>query len=122
MEGITFIEKWSDDNPEARQHLEEGLRILASMIVKAIMREKSVDGKTRGERNKDSVKLSSMSSVVDQQEKLVLTVIEAAKILGISRGSTYNAVWRGQIPNIRIGRRIVIPRASLINMLKEAGS
>jgi excisionase family DNA binding protein len=90
------------------------------MIVKAIMREKSTDGKTHGVQNKDSEKLSSMSSVVDQQqEKLALTVVEAAKILGISRGSTYNAVRRGQIPNIRIGRRIVIPRASLINMLKE---
>ena len=89
MEEITFVEKWSDDTAETRQHLEEGLRILASMIVNAIMREKSTDGKTNAEQNKDSEQINSMSSVIDQQqEKLVLTVNETAKILEISRGST----------------------------------
>lgn len=38
------------------------------------------------------------------------TVTEAARILGISRSSAYEAVRRGEIPSISIGNRIVISR------------
>lgn len=43
----------------------------------------------------------------------VLTVEEAALILRISRPSAYEAVRTGQIPSVRVGRRILIPRARL---------
>ena len=42
--------------------------------------------------------------------RLTLTVEEAAVLLGISRNSAYEAVRRGEIPSVRIGGRIVIPR------------
>jgi excisionase family DNA binding protein len=42
--------------------------------------------------------------------RLTLTVEEAAALLGISRNSAYEAVRRGEIPSVRIGGRIVIPR------------
>ncbi len=48
----------------------------------------------------------------------VMTVEEAAEILRISRNGAYEAVKRGEIPSIRIGRRILIPRAALEMMLK----
>ena len=41
-----------------------------------------------------------------------ITVNEAAEVLGISRNSCYAAVHRGEIPSIKIGHRIVIPRAA----------
>jgi excisionase family DNA binding protein len=47
-------------------------------------------------------------------EPLTLTVEEAAELLGISRGSAYQAVRAGDIPSIRIGRRVLIPRARLM--------
>ena len=46
-----------------------------------------------------------------------LTVSAAAEILGISRNSCYEGVAKGQIPAIRIGRRLVIPTALLLDML-----
>jgi excisionase family DNA binding protein len=49
----------------------------------------------------------------------VLTVEEAAALLRISRGSAYEAVRCGQIPVLRLGRRILVPRAKLMALLGE---
>lgn len=53
-------------------------------------------------------------------ERLTLTVEEAAATLGISRAFAYEAVSRGEIPSIRIGRRVLVPRAALERMLGGA--
>ncbi len=45
------------------------------------------------------------------------TVEEAARILGIGRNSAYEAIHRGEIPAIRIGRRVVVPRKALDDLL-----
>ncbi|MFN0092093.1 MAG: helix-turn-helix domain-containing protein [Acidimicrobiales bacterium] len=45
--------------------------------------------------------------------RLTFTVPEAAEMIGISRTSAYEAVRRGEIPSLAIGRRIVITRATL---------
>lgn len=42
--------------------------------------------------------------------KDVLTVSEAAAALGISRSLAYELVARREIPSLRLGRRIVVPR------------
>jgi excisionase family DNA binding protein len=47
-------------------------------------------------------------------ERLVLSIPEAPALLGVSKNSAYSAVARGEIPSIRVGRRIVIPRAKLL--------
>ena len=39
------------------------------------------------------------------------------EILGLSRQSTYDAAQRGEIPTIRIGRRLIVPVARLRAML-----
>lgn len=54
----------------------------------------------------------------DPQEHPTVTVDTAAEALGISRGSAYAAAGRGEIPSIRIGRRLVIPTAALRRMLE----
>jgi excisionase family DNA binding protein len=48
-----------------------------------------------------------------------VSVEEAGRILGIGRMPAYNAVWRGQIPSIRIGRRLLVPVAKLKALLGE---
>jgi excisionase family DNA binding protein len=55
------------------------------------------------------------------QERLTMTVEEAAAALGISRAFAYEAVTRNEIPHVRIGRRILVPRAALERMLGQAG-
>ncbi|HEV3212918.1 MAG TPA: helix-turn-helix domain-containing protein [Acidimicrobiales bacterium] len=53
-------------------------------------------------------------------ERLTLSVEQAAAALGISRASAYEAVHRGEIPHIKIGKRMLIPRASLDRLLASA--
>jgi excisionase family DNA binding protein len=54
-------------------------------------------------------------------ERETLTVEEAGLVLGVSRGTAYAAVRQGQLPTIRLGRRLVVPRAALDAMLASAG-
>jgi len=46
-------------------------------------------------------------------EPLTYSVEEAAKVLGVGRGSTYGLIRTGQLRHIRIGRRVLISRAAL---------
>ena len=47
------------------------------------------------------------------EDRLVYTVEEAAGLLGISRSFAYEAVNKGLVPSMRIGRRILVPKAAL---------
>jgi excisionase family DNA binding protein len=49
--------------------------------------------------------------------RLTISVEEAGQLLGISRGLAYELVSRGDIPSIRLGRRIVVPRRALDQLL-----
>lgn len=49
--------------------------------------------------------------------RLTLTVEEVAVVLGISRGLAYELVRRGEIPALRLGRRVVVPVRALEAML-----
>ncbi len=51
---------------------------------------------------------------------LTLTVEGAAEALGIGRTLAYEAVRRGDIPTVRIGRRLLVPRSALDRFLGSA--
>jgi excisionase family DNA binding protein len=53
----------------------------------------------------------------EQSERLTLTVDEAAKLIGVSRYTLYEAVRTGSVPTIRLGRRILIPRHALLGFM-----
>lgn len=53
---------------------------------------------------------------------LVLTPIETARLLRIGRATVYEQIRVGTIPSIRMGRRILIPRAALMRKLEQAGA
>ena len=53
-------------------------------------------------------------------ERRTYTVTEAATVLGISRTSAYERVRAGELPALRLGRRIVITRAVVDAMLGGA--
>jgi excisionase family DNA binding protein len=50
-----------------------------------------------------------------------ISVDEAAAALGINRGTAYQGVRDGDIPSIRVGRRIRVPVAALSRMLNGLG-
>ena len=51
------------------------------------------------------------------EEGLTWTVPEVARLLGIGRGLAYELVQQGRLPALRLGRRLVVPRAALTRML-----
>lgn len=51
-------------------------------------------------------------------QRLTLTVEEAARLLGISRSLAYELVRDGEIPSLRLRRRIVVPRRAIDAMLR----
>lgn len=54
--------------------------------------------------------------------RLTLSVEETAKLLGIGRNLCYDRVKTGEIPVIRVGRRLLVPRRALEKWLEEAKS
>lgn len=46
-----------------------------------------------------------------------MSITETAKELGIGRNQAYEAARRGEIPVIRIGKRLLVPKAALERML-----
>jgi excisionase family DNA binding protein len=58
----------------------------------------------------------------EQMDRLTVTVPEAAKLLGVSRMTAYAAVREGAIPSLKIGRRVLVPRAALERLLNGAGA
>ena len=52
-------------------------------------------------------------------ERLTMTVPEAGELLGVSRGVAYEAARSGELPTIKLGRRLVVPRARLLELLGE---
>ena len=53
------------------------------------------------------------------EEKLTLTVRETARLLGISRGLAYEMVRTGEIPSVRFGKRVLVPRRALERLLEK---
>src|SRR5262245_22604122 len=52
-------------------------------------------------------------------DRLVYSVEEAAEILGIGRNTAYNSINSGEIPSVRIGRSIRVPKAALQELLEK---
>jgi excisionase family DNA binding protein len=54
--------------------------------------------------------------------KLTLSVPETATLFGISRAHAYELVARKELPALRLGRRLVVPRKALETMLQRGGA
>jgi excisionase family DNA binding protein len=49
----------------------------------------------------------------------VLTADEVAEVLRLGRNTVYDSLRTGVIPSVRIGRRLLIPKAALLRLLEE---
>jgi excisionase family DNA binding protein len=57
-----------------------------------------------------------------EEQRLTLTIDEAAKLLGIGRQLAYDRAKTGEIPVIKIGRRLLVPRRALEKLLEDPKS
>lgn len=122
MNGFKIIEVFNDNPTEDdMQRYQEGLQILARIIAKAWLEDTSRgEGSQHGECRDLAVKTCEVGKVRETDEPLALSIKKAARLLGLSQASVYRAVRTGQIPSVRLGTRIVIPRAALDRMLADA--
>lgn len=56
---------------------------------------------------------------MDRHESLTVSVVTAAQLLGVSRALAYELVARGELPSLRLGRRVVIPRRALEALVED---
>jgi excisionase family DNA binding protein len=54
-------------------------------------------------------------------ERVVYDVPEAGRKLGMGRNAAYEAAARGEIPTIRIGKLLRVPKVAFDRMLEQAG-
>lgn len=66
--------------------------------------------------------ISNENKVAQDKEKLCLSVSEAGRKLGISRGLAYKLARSGQLPVIRFGRRLLVPKIALERLLDQLGT
>lgn len=58
-----------------------------------------------------------MTTLDSVKDRATITVEEAGELLGLSRGAAYRAANSGQIPVLRLGRRLVVSVPALLTML-----
>ena len=56
----------------------------------------------------------------DDIRRRTYTVLEVAEILGIGRNTAYEICRTGEIPTIRIGGRVLVPRTAIDELLEGA--
>jgi excisionase family DNA binding protein len=72
------------------------------------------------DKRPDPRSTSSQPTALNPGDRLVLTVAEAGALLGISRAFAYELVARGELPVLRLGRRVVVPKVALLAMVGSA--
>ena len=53
----------------------------------------------------------------DRPEPATMSVHAAAAVMGISPSAAYRAVHKGELPALRVGRRLLVPIAKLYALL-----
>jgi excisionase family DNA binding protein len=53
---------------------------------------------------------------------LVYKAEQVSELLGLGLNQVYEGIKRGEIPSCRVGRRILVPRKRLLDMLNGGGT
>jgi excisionase family DNA binding protein len=59
---------------------------------------------------------------IDPKKCLTYLVPEAGEMLGLTRNASYAAAKRGDIPTIRFGKLLRVPKAAFDQMLAKSGA
>jgi excisionase family DNA binding protein len=55
-------------------------------------------------------------------ECLTISIEEAGRLLGYSRNSAYEAARTGELPTIKLGQKMRVPRVAIDRLIDAAGS
>ena len=58
---------------------------------------------------------------IDPDKCLTYLVPQAGEMLGLTRNASYAAAKRGDIPSIRIGKLLRVPKAAFDRLLAQSG-
>lgn len=72
----------------------------------------NIRGEARQLESRNAEPLTT-NPVQGEDSEALLTVVEVARVLRISRNLVYELVRRGDIPSLRLGRVIRVPRRAL---------
>ncbi|MDR5727950.1 MAG: helix-turn-helix domain-containing protein [Terriglobia bacterium] len=64
--------------------------------------------------------MNTTNAGIDMQDELkaiTYRIEEAAQLLGIGRNTAYEAARTGQLPTVRIGKRLLVPKVALDKLL-----
>ena len=70
-------------------------------------------------QDKEAQRLTAREEGPVADERLTLSITEAANILRISRGQAYTLANQGKLPVIRLGRKLIVPRRGLNELLSK---
>jgi excisionase family DNA binding protein len=88
-------------------------------ILPALRRASATDGEdARLADDRRAVLLEVVENVLGEHAgKPTITVDEFAQVFGIGRSTAFEAVRRGDVPSIKLGRRVVVPVPALTAQL-----
>ena len=111
-----MTERMESVRPEFRSEGNEGYAIFAELHHISHQLEELI-GLVKG----DTFEKSTENILADQSptNNEVMTVTEAAELLRISLPKMYEFAKSGKIHSIKVGRRILISRSSLMALIKE---
>ena len=109
MEGIDANPAMRSPEVSAQEwdHLEQGFRLLGRLIAGSFVEEVSARIGS----------FDNLDTTTKKPEKPVLSVREVAQYLGLSVNTVYEAIRQGEIPTVRFGTRILVPRSALVKKL-----
>ena len=76
----------------------------------------------RFQRNRGTDQVENEPKVAEQapEASLAYTVLETAALLGINRHTIYSYIKNGDIPSVRVGNKILVPKtAPIFQALRE---
>lgn len=59
----------------------------------------------------------ALEASITTSGSLVYSVPELARVLRLSKNSIYQAILRGELPYVKIGKRILVPKVQLDRLL-----
>ena len=66
-----------------------------------------------------SVEKSKAAKGIEPNQRLTWSIEEAAQLLGVSRAVAYRYAEKGELPTLRLGGRLLVPRLALEKLVNN---